>query len=151
MAELIRISVSIFITAFLLHFVWEMWQVPFYAGMTSAGHWQAVIFCSQATLGDGVITLLAFYLAVLASRSDQLLKFNNARIAWIVYLLSGLLLTVGLELLATRYLDRWQYSELMPTLPYLNVGIVPLLQWVVLPPVVLWIARTFVHGLEEKT
>lgn len=127
-----------------------MWQVPFYAGMTDAEHWQAVLFCSQATLGDGIITLLAFYLAVLIAGGGESLQFRNARMAWVVYLLSGLVITVGLELLATKYLDRWQYSELMPLLPYLNVGLLPLLQWLVLPPIVIWIARIFMRGLISK-
>ena len=34
--------------SFLLHFVWEMWQVPFFAGMPSTSHWSGVAICTQA-------------------------------------------------------------------------------------------------------
>ncbi len=60
---------------------------------------------------------------------------------------TGLLLTIVFELLATKYLDRWQYSDLMPVLPYLEVGLVPLLQWLALPPLSLWLSLIFLRGL----
>lgn len=138
---------SIYITAFLLHFVWEMWQVPFYADMVNAGHWQALLQCTKASLGDGVITLLAYLLACIVSGRDWQGPFKNKIAGWSVFLGAGLLITIGLELFATKYLDRWQYSELMPIVPYLDVGLVPLTQWLVLPPFTLWLSWIFVSGL----
>jgi len=35
----------------------------------------------------------------------------------------------------------WAYSPLMPVIPYLNVGLVPILQWIILPPIVIFITR----------
>lgn len=139
--------VTIYVVAFLLHFVWEMWQIPFYAEMTDANHWQALKLCTQATLGDGVIALLAFFLAVLISRGYLFWQRRNPLIAWSVYLSSGLLITVALEHIATNVLNRWQYSELTPIVPYLNVGLMPMLQWLVLPPLTVWISWVFVRGL----
>ena len=38
--------------AFLLNFPWEFLQVPFFAEMPTMAHWDAVLFCARATLGD---------------------------------------------------------------------------------------------------
>lgn len=141
---------SIYITAFLLHFVWEMWQVPFYADMVNAGHWQALLQCTKASLGDGAITLFAYLLAIVVSGRDRLGQFRNRITGWSVFLGAGLVITIGLELIATKYLDRWQYSELMPIVPYLDVGLVPLTQWLVLPPLTLWLSWIFVCGLKYE-
>jgi hypothetical protein len=37
--------------------------------------------------------------------------------------------------------SRWVYTDQMPIMPIVNVGLVPVLQLIVLPPVVLWMAR----------
>lgn len=42
-------NVAIF--AFLLNLTWELAQVPLFAGMPSAEHWQAILVCGRATLG----------------------------------------------------------------------------------------------------
>ena len=56
----------------------------------------------------------------------------------------GLAITLVVEWLATRVLHRWAYAGAMPVvpvLPVLGVGVSPLLQWLVLPPLVLWFVR----------
>lgn len=55
-----------------------------------------------------------------------------------VYLASGLAVTFVLERWAIDSPSRWSYSELMPIVPVLGVGFVPLAQWLLLPPVALW-------------
>jgi len=51
-----------------------------------------------------------------------------------------------LEGLATGSADRWQYAEVMPRLPILGTGLAPLGQWLVLPPIVLWLTRRHLAG-----
>ena len=53
----------------------------------------------------------------------------------------GILITIVFEFLAAKVWGRWSYSEMMPVIPLLKVGLLPLLQWVVLPPLAIW----FVH------
>jgi hypothetical protein len=140
-------GISIYVVAFLLHFVWEMWQVPFFEGMSRAAHWDALLFCTRASLGDGFITLVAFLVASFLAGWCKTGKFRFPLRGWLSFLATGLLLTIVFELLATKYLDRWQYSDLMPVLPYLEVGLVPLLQWLALPPLSLWLSLIFLRGL----
>lgn len=70
--------------------------------------------------------------------------------AWIVHATAlqllgfvavGVAITIAFEWVATELLDRWTYAESMPTLPLLGTGILPLLQWIVLPPLVVWFVR----------
>jgi hypothetical protein len=53
----------------------------------------------------------------------------------------GLALTILIERLATGPLRRWEYAEAMPILPILDIGLAPLLQWVLLPPLAAWFVR----------
>ncbi|MEX0958917.1 MAG: hypothetical protein WDZ63_06475 [Burkholderiales bacterium] len=135
--------------AFLLNFVWEMWQVPFYDGIGEGGHWNGVMVCTRATLGDVGIVLCAFWSVAVFSRSRRwLLAPTRAQIA--AFLVVGVLITVIFEAIATGLLDRWQYGTTMPTLPLLGTGLLPLLQWLALPPLLLWLARNQVLGIERQ-
>ena len=128
-----------------------MWQVPFYVDMVNVRHWRALIECTQASLGDGIISVTAYLLAIVASGRDQIGRFRKRAVGWSVYLGAGLIITVGLELIATKVLDRWQYSELMPVIPFLDIGLLPILQWSLLPPLILWLSWTLVRGWEIET
>ena len=58
----------------------------------------------------------------------------------------GLAATILFEILATQVWHRWHYSSLMPTIPMLEVGLIPLLMWGVLPPLILWFVRRQLRG-----
>lgn len=131
--------------AFLLNYPWEFLQVPFFAEMPEMGHWDAVLFCTRATLGDVLIALVAYWVvAALRRRRDWLLRPDIRAIAGFVVV--GVVITIGLEWHATVLQDRWQYAERMPTLPLLGTGLAPLLQWLVLPPLIVWLARRQLLG-----
>ena len=124
--------------AFLLHFVWEMGQAPFYRGMATAAHGTAVRACAVATVGDVVILLVAYALVAAAVRSRRWLAApTGGRVAG--FLAVGLAATAGLELLNVYVLGRWAYGTGMPRV--FGVGLAPLLQWMLVPPAVLWLAR----------
>lgn len=133
-----RIYAALALFAFLLHFVWEMLQVPGFAGMAEADHWDATLFCLRATLGDVLILWVAYAAAGFAVGDG----------AWIVrwsvrpvgtFVVVGVTITVVLEWLNTAVLDRWAYAQGMPIIA--GVGLAPLLQWLLIPPLVLWLAR----------
>jgi hypothetical protein len=122
----------------LTHFAWEMLQAPFYQGMAAAPHWPVVRICALASAGD-VLLGLAAYAVVAAALRDRAWLFDprGARIAG--YLGVGLAITVALEALNVDVLRRWSYSPSMPRV--FGIGLAPLLQWIVVPLVVLWLAR----------
>jgi hypothetical protein len=130
----------------LLHYPWEFLQVPFFERMPELPHWEAVKVCTQAALGDAVITIVAFWVAALAVQSRGWF-WRPRPAAWIAYLAAGILVTLGLEWLATDVLDRWQYAAEMPRMPLLGTGLLPIVQWLLLPPLVLGLARGQLRGL----
>jgi hypothetical protein len=137
-AGLPELNVAIF--SFLLNFVWEMWQIPFFAAMPSDSHWVGVVACTQATLGDAAISLVAFWsVAALARSRRWIINSSPSQVAGFVTV--GVAITVILEALATGPLARWSYTPLMPTLPVLGTGILPLFQWILLPSLTIWFVR----------
>lgn len=54
---------------------------------------------------------------------------------------TGLVATIVFEGLATGVLGRWTYAESMPRLPILGTGLLPVLQWLLIPPLVLCFVR----------
>jgi hypothetical protein len=133
-------ELHIAVFSFLLNFVWEMLQVPFFTGMTTIPHWQGVKECTFATGGDVLISLICFWFVATIVRSRQWLHICSWKHIGL-FLLPGLIITVGLEFLATNVLGRWTYAENMPVLPLLGTGLIPLLQWIVIPFLLLWLAR----------
>ena len=131
--------------AFLLHFAWELVQVPLYEDMARAAHAAATFTCFKATLGDVAMMLSAYWVAA-AYVCDRRWLLVPTHAAWLIYLAVGLALTVVFELLATGPLQRWRYGDAMPLVPGLGVGVSPIMQWVVIPPMVLWLTRRHIAG-----
>jgi hypothetical protein len=131
--------------SFLLHFVWEFLQVPTYAGMAEMAHWQGVKLCTSATIGDVGFALTAFWTASLVARTRNWTS-SPATLPVVVFLGTGVALTVGFEFYYTQVTHRWTYSDLMPIVPPFGTGLSPLLQWIVIPPIVLWLSRRHLAG-----
>lgn len=136
--DLPEINVAIF--AFLLNLAWEFAQVPLFAGMAQEAHWRAIQVCARATVGDVVIALVAFWSVAAACRSRRWI-LAATRLQVVGFVAVGASITVVMEWLATQVLGRWAYAASMPTVPGLEVGVSPLLQWLLLPPAVVWFVR----------
>lgn len=138
---------NVVVFALLLNYPWEFLQVPLFEGMSTADHWDAVRTCTRAALGDAVIMLIAYWAVSLAARSRSwVLAPSTARI--VMFAATGVLITIAIERLAVAgiWLGGWRYSSLMPVVPGIKVGLSPLLQWVVLPPLVVWFSRRQILG-----
>ncbi len=58
-----------------------------------------------------------------------------------IFTATGIVTTVITGSMATEVLGWWAYADRMPALPLLGTGLLPLLQWMILPPLVLWFVR----------
>ena len=128
--------------ALLLNFPWEILQARLFVGMASAPYADAIEGCIQATLGDVLITLLGYGAVALAAKNRRwLLAPSGRQVA--AFIGVGLSITVLIEWLATngRWVKSWAYSTSMPLLPGTGIGLAPLLQWVVVPLLVMWFVR----------
>lgn len=128
---------------FLLHFVWEFLQVPLYRDMASMPHWEGIRTCTVATFGDVLILLPAYAVVALVARDRWWLRRRSAG-AMAGFIAAGVVVTVMLEWLNVYVRGRWAYAPAMPLV--LGVGLSPLAQWLVVPPVTLWLARRHLGG-----
>lgn len=127
--------------SFLLHFLWELLQVPLYADMASLSHWSGVVVCAKATAGDVAIALTAYATVAAFGRTWH---WQASRIRVATYLAAGLAITVLLEVLNVYVWHRWTYAPAMPLV--LGIGASPLLQWSIVPPLALWLMQRHVAG-----
>ena len=125
--------------ALLLNFPWEILQASLYAGMVEAPHFEVTKGCLQATLGDMVIMLFAFEFVAIGARSRRWILVPTGWQSGL-FVSVGVSITAAIEWLATRgrWVVGWNYLPEMPLLPGTDIGLSPLLQWVVLPLLTIW-------------
>ena len=114
--------------------------MPLYVGFDTLDYMSVTRTCTQASLGDGVISVLAYWSGAFVARSRGWI-YSLAVYPTVTYIVSGVIITIFMEWLATDVWDRWQYSSNMPELPFLGTGMMPILQWLILPPLILWVVR----------
>ena len=123
----------------LIAFVWEMFQLPFYS-TGELGPVEAVYRCGLASFGDAGIMVGAYLGASLGNRGRPwLVDWPISR--FLIYLAIGLAITSVVEILAVGAAWGWTYSSLMPLVPGTNIGLVPIIMWVLVPTATLLLAR----------
>ena len=127
--------------AALAHFAWEMAQMPLYR-MDAPTGWRMVGGCTQATVGDVIMTLLAYAVAARVTRRRLWLAAPRP-VGLAAFLGAGLAMTLGLEWWNVSVKHSWAYSADMPSVA--GIGLSPIVQWIVLPPLILWLARRHLH------
>ena len=129
--------VAVFAVAVALNYVWEAAQAFLFVGMGSV---QSIWWhCFVASLGDGII-LWIIQLAgwVVFGQVDWFAHPGRARTGLMLGL--GLAIAVLVEWVAVHWLQRWAYTEQMPVIPGLEIGVTPVVQMLLLPPLIFWIA-----------
>ncbi len=113
------------------NFPWEMAHSLLYRGVAGFTWKQHLLCCGLASLADGAGVAVIFAVGSLAFREP---RWTRRR--WPVRLgltaLLGLTGAVVAEWLALR-LDWWSYGPTMPRVPGTDLGISPLVQFIVLP------------------
>jgi hypothetical protein len=127
--------------------VWEVAQLPLYTIWTEQGVAASLRAAAHCTLGDAGIALAASFASLaLAAAAGPLRRVLPLSV---LIVLAGLLVTAVFEWASTEWLARWAYSDLMPTIPLLGLGLSPVLQWIIVPTLALLILRRRLgHTLE---
>ena len=124
---------TIFVVAVLGNYPWELAQAPLYVGM--GGVRTIWWHCFVASLGDGLMVLgIVAGGGVILRRPAWFVRPGVQGV--IVMVVVGLVLGVTVEWVAVHVLQRWGYTARMPRLPGLDVGLVPVVQMLVLPPLI---------------
>ena len=125
--------------SFLLNFVWEVLQTPFFLDKSAEIN-TIVWYRFHCTLGDVLITLGSFWLVALTSKSRTWF-LNPTKRNVLLFVGFGVIYTTFSEIKNVSLNKLWGYSELMPVIPYIDVGIVPLIQWMIVPVALVFIVR----------
>lgn len=122
----------------LLNLLWEAAQLPFYAFAPTYGPLQIAWSVVHCTAGAVAIALGAYAAAALVTR-DREWPTRRPSLGLPVALAVGVAWTVLSEWLNVHVRGAWTYAPTMPT--FAGVGMMPLLQWLAIPPVVLFALR----------
>jgi hypothetical protein len=125
-----------------LNLAWEAAHVRLYTLWQEAPLAYIAFSVVHCTLGDVLIGAIALLVALITGREAALARWRWRRIA-AVATFAGVAYTAFSEWMNLTVLRSWTYAESMPTVAVgaTDIGISPLLQWLVLPPVSLYVAR----------
>jgi hypothetical protein len=129
----LRYWVALYVVAVATNYVWEASQASLFVGMGSI---QTIWWhCFVASLGDGIILWIIHLLGWCVFRQvDWFVRPDAARYG--VMLGTGLVIAIAIEWVAIHWLHRWAYTGQMPLVPVLGIGITPVIQMMVLPPLI---------------
>lgn len=130
-----------------LNLAWEVAHVSLYTLWKEAEPAYIAFSVVHCTLGDVLIGSASLFLVLILGRERALERWRWARIAALAALF-GASYTVFSEWMNLAVLRSWTYAESMPTLEHagVEIGLSPLLQWLVVPPLALYLARKILAG-----
>jgi len=135
---------NFFFFSFVLNATWEWIQSPFFIDMTSDLN-TIIWYRIHCTLGDSIILIIGYVLMSFYYRNFSWVHNSNVK-HHAVFVVMGVIYTLFSEYLNVYINHSWSYSGYMPLLPIVNIGLVPLFQWIILPPVVIFITKRQIRG-----
>lgn len=125
-----------------LSLLWEVAHVRLYTLWYEAEPAYIAFSILHCTLGDVLIGTAALFTALIAAREGPLARWRWGRIGALTALI-GTAYTVFSEWMNITWLRSWTYAESMPKLELagLELGLTPLAQWLLVPPLALYLAR----------
>lgn len=132
--------------AFIVHVIWENAQAPLFQGYASFAEHLPV--CTAGTVGDVAITLFVYVVVALLKNDFNWIASLNKKDV-IVLAVVGFFIAVGIEWRALLF-GRWAYTDAMPLIPYLKVGLTPILQMLLLLPFSAYLTKKFVAVYEKR-
>jgi hypothetical protein len=133
-------EIQLMMLALPLELLWEVAQFPLYT-VWHEGDWNYILYgLAHCTLGDLIILLAAYWVVALLNR-DRNWHLNTVLPNGALFVVLGAVYTVYSEIMNVRIKGTWDYTELMPIVPVVDIGAMPFLQWILVPPVLLWLMR----------
>jgi len=124
-----------------LSLAWEIVQLPLYTIWNDGRPAYIAFVVLHCTAGDVLIGLAALAVALVITRAAALAAWRWRRIALVTAVIATSY-TAFSEWMNTVVLRSWEYSALMPriSLGDIELGLSPLVQWLLLPPLALRLA-----------
>ena len=124
-----RFVFTTLLLAFLLNFAWEVIQMPLYKG--ASFNIEHIAFCALASVADAIMVLLIYFgFAIIYKNPLWVQNLTLPRIL-LLMLVGG----VGAVAAEIRHVlaGNWAYDTSMPIIPVVDVGLSPVLQFMLLP------------------
>jgi hypothetical protein len=131
--------------SFVFFGMWEWIQSWFFKDVTPDIN-KIIYFRIHCTLGDMMILSLFVGLWGGVKRGFHWF-YSPGRQDYLAVSAMAVLYTAISEYIHVHILHNWGYSDLMPLLPGIGIGLVPLLQWAILPALVIKITKDHLRGV----
>jgi len=130
--------------SFLIFGMWEWLQTPFFLDITDKINY-IVWYRFHCTIGD-IMILGASMVIWSFIRNNHLWFFAPGKKDYLVVTLMGISYTAYSEILNVVVRKSWAYSDLMPMIPGTHIGLIPVIQWILLPSLILYVCARFIRG-----
>ncbi|MEH6617536.1 MAG: hypothetical protein V7699_06830 [Porticoccus sp.] len=120
--------------------VWEVLHLPLYTLWNEGSLAEQAFAIVHCTGGDLLISLSALTIALILVGNSCWPRQGFHRVV-IATSVIGVSYTVYSERLNTLVRESWAYSEWMPVIPVFEVGLSPIAQWLIIPPLAFWWSR----------
>ena len=137
---------NLFLFAFLLNFVYEVWQSPYYEFYNSPSLAAKINDLTHCSFGDGVIILVSSWVVSALVRSRDWVLHPTLK-STVLFTSIGLLITIAIE--TYRVNVSKVYGVPVLAVPMLGMSVLALIQWIVLPPFILYLARRHMLGFAK--
>ena len=124
--------------ALALHGLWEMAQLPLYALWHEATASRIAVYVFHCLMGDVLLAMGAYLITAMIFRNIDW-PWHNVWRGGAIMIVLGLVYTVFSEWYNVYQLRAWSYAASMPLV--MGIGVAPLMQWVVVPILMIVIIR----------
>ena len=138
---------NLFLFAFLLNFVYEVWQAPYYEFYSSPSLADKVRDLTHCSFGDGMIILVCSWVVSALVRSRNWVLHPTPKLT---FLFTSIGLAVTLTIETYRVNVSQVYGVPVLAVPTLGLSGLAVIQWIILPPLILYLARRHIVGYSEK-
>ena len=124
-----KFTLTVFVLAFFMNYAWELLQGPLYEGYSYNA--KMISFCALASVADAIMVLLLYFsFAVIYKKTFWIGHLSFIKISFLL-IVGG----IGAVLTEIRHTSEgnWTYDESMPIIPFVSVGLSPVLQFMLLP------------------
>ncbi len=147
--ESLRLHAAVFLVAAPLNLAWEVAQIRAY-DFPRQGLMVDLVGCLVPSLGDGLMTLVISWSGWLAFRDARWILRPGVK-GYLLMVLVGFALAVGVEWNALYRTGAWDYTPGMPQVPVVRVGLLPAVQMVLLPPLTFLLVRHWRRWREARS
>ena len=138
---------NLFLFAFLLDFIYEVWQAPYYEFYGSPSLADKINDLTHCTFGDGVIILLSSWIVSALVGSRGWVLHPTWKLTFL-FTSIGLLITLVIETYRVNVFK--VYGVPVLAVPILVISFLAVIQWIILPPFILHLAYRHLLGYPEN-